>query len=278
MYLLISKCYGPKKGGAYTVSKLLTEKYPQYLDLWIRGYSWDQDQYKKIIFTTQVPRLYRPVVNIVSLKDINHLIFIRDEHNHPLFNSCTNGFWYYKEHESINNYIPFIPDMSHIKPNFPDRPCYGFYSRPAKIPDSYSYFIKLIKELPMDVDVCTMGTPISNMQLVDTVRNYSHEYDNEKFFEKITHFVYPASKVFVDPFPTSLCEAIQAGKEIIIPEIQGRKHKDGVDDLCDALCYDRKLLDFKNFEKFYHQLFKNDFEYSFDRSKYKYFEQWLLDL
>ncbi len=278
MYLLIPKCYGPKRGGAYTVSKSLTEKYPKYLDLWEEGHSWDHDQYKRIIFTTQAPQLYRPPVNIVNLKDINHLIFIRDEYNHPLYNSCTNGFWYYKEHKSIKNYIPFIPDMSHVKLNFPDIPCYGFYSRPAKTPDSYWYCMKMLRDFPMNIDVCTMGEPATRISRFPNVRFYSHEYKNEKFFEKITHFVYPASRAFIDPFPTSLCEAVQARKEIIIPEIQGRSHKDGIDDIRDAIWYDRDILDFKNFEKFYHQVFENNFEHSFDRSKYRNFEQWLLDL
>lgn len=289
-YLLIPKCYGPKYGGGYIAAKTLVSKFPEYLDLreeplWKDRIQYLYKKYKKLIFTTQAPHSYP--VNITNVRNINHLIVIRDEDNHPLYNSASNGFHYYKNHESIKHYLPLIPDMSHIREN-PPFPCLGFYARPFRIPDSFKKFTEILLNLPYAVNVCTMGQPLMYLHNFKNVRRYSHHYNRDEFFKNITHYVYPLSAVYIDPFPTSLCEAVQCGKQIIIPKIRGRNHKDGIDDIKDCIEYHKEfiegrysytnLLNFERFKGFYLKLFNNDFEYQFDRNKYKTFKQWLLDL
>ena len=181
-YLLIPKCYGGY-GGGYTAAKTLAAKFPQYIDLWEKGGTtsnpWNHDQYRKVIFTTQTTHLYVPPINMVNLREVNHLIVIRDEYNHPLYNSCSNGFHYYREHESFKHYLPLIPDMSHIQES-PDFPCFGFYARPFRIPDSFKKFMEIILNSPHDIDVCTMGKPQPYIQNFKRVRHYSHHYKLNK--------------------------------------------------------------------------------------------------
>jgi hypothetical protein len=278
-YLLIGICYG-HGSGSHTASKTLAEKFPEYIE-YKRDGSFTETidelskDYKKIIFTCQTPWLYG--TNIHSgLSRVNHLIVIRDEFNNKLFNSASNGFWYYKQHPEIKHYLPLIPDMSHINTE-PDIPCLGFYVRDRAF-DSYRCFLDLVSRLD-GVDVCTMGKPMNIFNRLSNVRNYSHTIDNEIFFKTISHYVYPASGEYIDPFPTSLCEAVQAGKQIIIPEAGRRRFRDGIDDIKDCIDYHTDFnpnvkyqpglyFDFDNFKDFYLMLFENDFEFSFDRDKY----------
>ena len=77
------------------------------------------------------------------------------------------------------------------------------------------------------------------------------------------------------------------GCQIVSTVIKGRTHKDGVDDILDCIeyetdliwdsdCYNKNtILNADNFQKFYKWLFENNFEYQFDRSKYKTFDEWI---
>ena len=119
------------------------------------------------------------------------------------------------------------------------------------------------------------------------VINHYHTYDNVKFFSNITHYIYQKSVIFQDPLPHSLIEAIQNNIQIIVPHIQGRSIKDGIDDIIEISkyhdCYNEDLyLDNSDtiyrssvFKKFYMQLFENDFNHFLDRQKYKTFNEWL---
>ena len=101
-----------------------------------------------------------------------------------------------------------------------------------------------------------------------------------QFFSEITHYFYPTSKYFVDPFPHSLLEAVQTGKTIIIPKIE-RDFKDGIDDIKDVINWYEEYnpivgntnkdqpLRAAVWKKFYEKVFSCNWEYKFDRNKYK---------
>ena len=84
-YLLISVSYGNLKRGAFTISERMTNEHPEYLDhlesKYVTNLKELNEEYRRLIFVTQVPVNYSFPVNIVSLIGINYLIYVRDEHN-----------------------------------------------------------------------------------------------------------------------------------------------------------------------------------------------------
>jgi len=276
-YAVIAHEYPKLKRGAFTTAINLANTFqnitfiPEKRDLDLEKLN---EQYDLIVFLTQMPSKYKFPVNIIQLKNINHVIFIRSEHNHPIYNSYTNGFHYYKEHSDIKNYVPILPKMPSIKMETPQRPVLGYYVRKYMTPDAWWKFCNIVENYKEEIDICIMGNPAPELSKYKTVKNYTHTYDNLKFFSKITHYVYPMSKVFIDPFPTSLYEAIQYKKELIIPTLD-RNFKDGKDDILDCIEDDISLLDWKNFEKFYKKLFARNFVYKYDKICYMRFNDWI---
>jgi hypothetical protein len=131
-----------------------------------------------------------------------------------------------------------------------------------------------------------MGDDNNKIKAHPNVRNFKHTNDNYEFFKSITHYFYPTSRHFVDPFPHSALEAVQTGKQIIFPEIQ-REHKDGIDEIKDVIKWHEKFntkiyhdnskqpLTAENFSRYYKMIFENNWEYSFDRNKYKNMADWI---
>jgi hypothetical protein len=286
-YLLIGKSFSELKRGGHIITKRFASVFPDYLEYKETSNAIDleklNEQYKKIIFATHVPAAYATPVNLVRLLNINHVIYIKGPLNFSLYNSCTNGFHYYKSYPNIKHYIPHITDFP--KATQPKDICLGFYSRKWLTMDSYIYFVNMLEKLP-PVDVCIMGTP-SRLIEKTCKKNFKHTYDNTEFFNSITHYVFPKSKQYIDPFPNSLLEAVQAGKQIIIPTIEGRKHRDGIDDIQEFIEYHNEididnyydnstcLLRAKTFRNFYLKVFANNYEHSFDRSKYSSMREWV---
>ena len=286
-YLLIGKKFSKLKRGGHVITKRFVSNFPDHLEYRETSDARDleklNEQYKRIIFRTQVPSCYDTPVNIVRLLNINHVIYIRDPFNFPTYNSCTNGFYYYKENPSIKHYVPLITDFP--KTIQPQKVCLGFYSRKWLTMDSYIYFINMLEKLP-PIDVCIMGSPSRQIKKA-CKKKFKHTYNNLDFFNSITHYVFPKSKQYIDPLPHSLLEAVQAGKQIIIPTIEGRNHRDGIDDIQDFIKYHNEvdidisydnsncLLRAEVFRNFYLKVFKNNYEHSFDRSKYNNMREWV---
>lgn len=289
MYLIIAKKFGETKRGAHVISKRFCSMFPNDLEYRETSKATDLEKlnksFKRLIFRTQVPGCYATSVNFLRLSKINHLIYIRAPFNYPWYNSCTNGFYYYKYNEHIKNYIPMITDFPKV--NQPKKICIGFYARKWLTKDSYDWFIKKLDEWPK-VDICVMGRQEPELEHKLKGR-YKHTFDNVEFFNLITHYIMPKSISFIDPFPHTLLEAVQSGKQIIIPSIGHRNHKDGIDDIQDCIewhddFYQEKFLDnskcllkFNNFKMFYQEIINNDFKYSFDKSKYKNMRQWIVE-
>lgn len=276
-YAVIAHEYDKLKRGAYTTAISLSNEFHNVTlidEKDVKDLKDLSERYGMIILLTQMPSKYSFRVNIIRLRDINHAIFIRSGHTHPIFNSYTNGFHYYREHSDIKNYVPILPKMPSIKMKEPHRPVLGYYVRKYMTPDAWWKFCDIIKNYKEEIDICIMGNPAPELENYKNVRNYTHTYDNLEFFSKITHYIYPMSTVFVDPFPTSLYEAIQYKKELIIPTLY-RNFKDGINDILDCIEDDISLLDWKNFKKFYKELFARKFVYKYDKICYMRFNDWI---
>ena len=95
-YLLISHKYDNLKRGAFLTSNRFVDSYSEHLD-----YKLDLDaqnleelneQYNRLIFTTQVISNYRLKLNMSRLKNLNYILFLRSNQNPLIYNSCSNGF------------------------------------------------------------------------------------------------------------------------------------------------------------------------------------------
>ena len=138
-YLVIGHKFGKLGRGGFHVSKRFCDEHSDYCefkeDKKARNLENLEGKYKRIIFRTQVPRCYSIPVNFVRLRKINHIFYLRAKHLSPLYNNCTNGFYYYKMHEKFDNYIPMITDFPVQEITQPKEICLGFYVRKWLTPD-----------------------------------------------------------------------------------------------------------------------------------------------
>lgn len=288
-YLITGHRFGPKKRGGYTIPSRFCSEHSEYCefieDRELRNVELIKKLgYKRVIFWTQVPRCYSFPLNFLKLREIDHVIYLRDEWVNDFYNSCNNGFHYYRTYDQIKHFVPMITDF-----NVDDKSndlCFGFYVRKTMIPDSYDCFLDILSSLKFKVNLYVMGDDDHKLKHHQNVLTYTHTHDNKTFFRNVTHYFYPTSKSFQDPFPHSVLEAVQAGRQVIFPEID-RNHKDGIDDIKDCVKWhqtfnDDIYLDNSDhplkpelFKNFYTRLFANNFEYSFDRSKFKNMREWI---
>jgi hypothetical protein len=288
-YLVIGHKFGALGRGGYHISKRFCDEHPEHCEFIDdrRRLKLEElnDRYKRLIFRTQVPRCYNQPVNFIKLRKINHLFYLRSRYLNPLYNNCTNGFYYYHMHKGFNNYIPMITDFP--KPTYlPEHLCLGFYVRKWLTPDSFDCFMSILDSFKYKVRVTIMGDHAPEIENHNNVLHYNHTNDNVQFFSEITHYFYPTSKYFVDPFPHSVIEATQTGKTIIFPKIE-RNFKDGIDDIKDVITWHEKFTPNVNFvnryqplnattwKKFYQKVFDCNFTYKFDRNKYKNLYQFI---
>jgi len=282
-YLIVGHKFGSLGRGGYHISKRFCDEHSEYCefkeDKKSRNLELLNKKYKRIIFRTQVPRCYTIPVNFVRLRKINHLFYLRARHLNPLYNNCTNGFYYYKMHKGFDNYIPMITDFPVQEISQPQEICLGFYVRKWLTPDSFDCFIDILNNFPHKVNVTIMGDMNPQIENHPKVLHYNHTNNNVQFFSEITHYFYPTSKYFVDPFPHSVVEALQCGKQIIFPKIE-RNFKDGIDDIKECMAWneqyksiniDNKLHPFKAelWKKFYKNVFDNDWNYHIERERYE---------
>jgi hypothetical protein len=287
MYLIIGHRFGELGRGGYHIPKRFCEEHSEcvFKEDKRSRLEYVYDKYDKIILWTQVPRCYTIPVNFIRLRKFKYLFYLRSEYISPLYdNNCTNGFYYYKADNRFENYIPMITDFP-IQENKVKQETLGFYVRKSITPDSFDWFVDFLSSLNRKVDVWVMGEEAPEIEHHNNVLNYNHTYDNVQFFSSITHYFYPTSKYFTDPFPHSILEAVQAGCQIVLPKIE-RTHKDGIDDLKDCIKWHEKfdpdkildnsdcILTASNFSKFYQKVFENNFEYRLDR-KYKRWSDWI---
>lgn len=287
-YLIVGKKLGKFKRGSHNVSKRLCSEHAclDYLEgSLVQDPREFEHLYRKIVFRCQVPSNYDFKINPVELKDFKYIIFIRPNLNNSLYKSATNGFYSYINNKLFKNYIPLITDFPEIKNIEREKPCIGFYCRFGHFL-AVAMFKNLLENLKTKVDVYIMGSDGHNFSKYPMVDKCEHTLNNKKFFSNITHYVYPEDKYHYDPFPHSLLEAVQTGKQIIIPDGH-RYFQDGITDIQDLILFHRDFdpevyydnsncpLTSENFRKFYTKLFDNNFQYSFDRRKYKTMRDWV---
>lgn len=286
-FLFIAHKFDKIKRSSYLVTKRFTELFPDTFEIiednQVESLGSLNEKYDKLIFISQALNNYSIPVNLVSVSKLKHLIYLRQNYNHSLYNSANNGFHYYQNYKGYKNYIPFITDFK-VEDKKLKNPCIGFYIRKQSFSESFRYAVWMVNNLKYPVDVCTMGDPIP--EFMGNAKTYTHTYDNKTFFENITHFVYPQTKEQEDMFPHCLLEAVHTGKQIVLPVIEGRKFKDGIDDIKEFIGWHEELnfnvdidnsecpLTFSNFKKFYERTIENNFEYHLDRDKYKTFKDW----
>jgi hypothetical protein len=288
-YLIVGHKFGDKKRGGYTVPSRFCQEHLDHCEFkedknFGSLKSIDLTNYKRLILWTQSPMCYSFPVDFIKLMKINHVIYIRDDWFSPLYNSCNNGFHYYRTYKKIKHFAPMITDFD--VDNKSDEMCFGAYIRKWLTPDSRDCFLDILSSLKFKVKVCIMGDYDGEIMNHENVSVSRHTYDNKEFFRNVTHYFYPTSKVFQDPFPHSVLEAIQSGRQVIFPKIH-RDHKDGIDDLKDCIQWHERFnpdsyldnsnqpLIAKNFKEFYRKLFNNNFEYSFDRNRFKSMREWI---
>lgn len=273
-YLFIAKKFVNLKRGAWTASEDLSKKFPQSIDIIEDTKVSSLDDvavsYDKVVLVTQVPHLYAFPVNFLSLHRNDHLIYIRSEHNLPYYNSCTNGFYYYSEHEDIKHYIPFIPNL---KPTKITEERYGFYYRPYLNPDACQWFVDNFKD--NDIPIMTMG--VLPKPFIKR-KNWKHTYNRNEFWSSISSYFYPISTKYIDPFPTSVVEAMQTGKVVIFPSLGVRNYKDGIDDCIEVYRYGKDLFNFNNFVSYYNSVISNGMNNTIDRIKYNNIVSYILSI
>ena len=287
-YLLLARKYGSPKRGAHTTSMRFEQEHPENIkysqDLYVTDYEDQLSTYDKLVFVTQAPHLYSKKFNFVSLNNIPHTVYIREEYNNPLYNSCNNGFSYFCNYKSIKNFIPMITDFK--IDNVASEPTLGFYTRVHVNLDAVEYFKEMLSKLTEPIALYTMGDNCCDFQQYPMVKRWVHTYDNIEFFRNITHYIYPLSVTFIDPFPNTVLEAAQNNIQVVLPRLPGRSHIDGADDIMTCINYHTTLnlsldlnnsdcgLNSYNFRNFYKQVFDNNFNYTFDRAKYNTFYDW----
>ena len=280
-----------QKRGAYTEAAALQSKYPDKIDVFDANHKLDIDEihqnYKRVIYTYQNPnKLYDK--KAIDIRYYNKdIVYIRKDIKTIFKWKTTNGFSMYIKNDIFYNFVPMMIPM--FQPNInirTDKIVLGYYLRPQYRPDDYQMFCDFVYNLKIPVDLYVMGSFVFPFNgKTKLIRNLIYTTDNVEFFNNITHYVYSMSNVF-DPWPTTLQEAVNANKQIIILE-QKRNFKDGIDDICENIKY-HKVLDTEiyynnsnsiinkwNYDKFYNEVFANNFEYYFDRNRYKYIADWL---
>ena len=284
MKLILSHKFGDKVRGSYKVSERFCKNFNNLKLISDNDFNLKElEKYEHVFFRTQSPYSYTFRLGLKELSNPKHTFFIRSEYNKPFVRSVSNGFNYYKNDPKIKFYFPMITDFS--CENSCDELVFGFYSRKGIAPDSYQWFCDFLRDNTIPCKVFTMGDYILDLTRYTSVTEHHHTYDNIEFFSSISHYVYPESHRFVDPFPHSVLEAIQSNVQLIIPSWGNRDFKDGIDDLKSIFCYHTHFIEdfflhntplkFSMFEDFYHDTLYNDMEYTFDRDYFKTFYDWI---
>lgn len=292
-YLILGKKCVPHKRGAYVIAKRFSDENSEcdFLeDQELKKLS-DADIYKKVIVTYQVPDQYHKKLtpHLIREED-NFLFYLRNTFYAKLCNSASNGFSYYSSKKSHKNFIPYICDYPYKFYN-PSELTIGFYLRPGTISDSFYFLTDYLMMTKKKVNLITCGEINYKFcpELYTSLNFWRHTFETEDFFNSITHYLCPMSAEKEDPFPNMLMEAIQTNKQIICPRIEGRNHKDGIDDILSLLSggyhhnlnnleiyYENKNhgLTSANFQKFNQKIFENNWENKLDYTKYKSFYDW----
>lgn len=289
-FLLFGKKDGIYKRGSYHITKRFCSEHENECDFCL-----DKDIFKNpdkmkdydiVISTYQSIKNYTKPLNWLFFRDINHILYTRNISDCLIFNGATNGLSVFNRLKRFKYFIPMITDIDSKNIKEPNDISLGFYIRETVNGDAFHFFLDMLKNIDFKINIVTMGDKYFNFENINSVNNHYHTFNNIDFFSRITHYVFPQSAEFMDPFPNTLLEAIQCNKQIICPKIPNRKIKDGIDDILSCINYHKDLnlrknldnkncgLNSKNFKRFYENLFKNDWNYQIKPDEYKTFYDW----
>lgn len=165
-------------------------------------------------------------------------------------------------------------------------PVIGIYDTVYR--NTLSEFTEVLDSIKHPFDLVTLG--LNRIQVSNKYcMGHINVIDKKLFFNMISHFLYITSKTFIDPWPTTLEEAVIYNKQIVIFE-NDRSFKDGIDDICSCIKYHKDKFDFEknlnnedsvlkhiNPRAFYIKLFDIGFKHYIDRLKYKTFDEYLIN-
>lgn len=289
-YALIGWNDNNQKRGAYTEAETLANHYKDKTTIFNANSNINIDklrnEYDRIIYTYQNPNNLRTKKKLNLKYSNTDIQYIRYNIPTTYKYKTTNGFSMYLEHPLFVNYVPMMIPMFEVdKETNYDNIVLGYYIRPEYRPDDFRMFKSFLDNLKYDVTLYVMGSFIYPFNQYKHVKKLVYTKDNLRFYKNITHYVYSESNTH-DPYPTTLQEAVNCNKQIVILK-QNRKFKDGIDDieecidyhieLSNKLIYDNSnsILNKWNYDNFYNKVFDNNFEYTFDRSKYTSMRDWL---
>jgi len=230
------------------------------------------------IVLTQVPFFYKKKKEFFT-EMFNAIHFLRPYLVNYWKNSATNGFSIYKEIDGYKYCIPMMYNYKCNNNNVKDKIVIGYYNSIYR--GTKEWFKQFVKDNETYIDrIYILGEQIRECP------SFIYTTNKDEFFSNITHFVYPMSTSFVDPWPTTLEEAVRCNKQIIILP-SNRNWHDGIDDICSCIRYHTSLnlnryydnancsINMFDLTKYYDALlFDNNFEYKIDRTKYKSFNEW----
>lgn len=183
---------------------------------------------------------------------MNSIHFIRPEYvgNSPYKNLTTNGLSVFQSNPRYSTFTfmpcPYAHKDLIIKKEFdPDLIELGFYNSPYRCTEKI--YAKFLKELDRPFRLCTLGDDLSeeSRSMISSNPNLkssiTHTTNSVAFYNSITCFLYAKSKLFIDPWPTTLEEASFLEKEIVIID-QPRFFKDGIDDLMSCIDFSLNIL------------------------------------
>ena len=185
-----------------------------------------KDVDKNVILTQQPIDDYKGYLK----ESINGIHFIRPLHTVLSNNLATNGYAVYKANKDKYRFmIPLLSEIFQIH-NITER-CLGFYYQQYK--QSIDLYLDYLDTLQPS-KIMYMG--IIEKELLSTKHTWIYTESKEVFFNTVTHFIYAKSKSFVDPWPTTLEEAVAHNKQIIIINTN-RSFQDGIDDILCCIDY-----------------------------------------
>lgn len=290
MYAIIGWNDTLAKRGAYTEAKQLEIEFPNY----VKCFDGNSDisieelrsNYDRLVFTYQNPERYRTRNLLNPIYYDRDIQYIRKNYFTFYKHKTTNGFSVYMENPFYSNFVPMLVPMYKPVDTPNNKIVLGHYTRIQYKPDDFAMFKEFLKNLDVDVELYVMGKCNYQYKPINRHIVYEyHTYDNETFWNNVTHYVYSETLAY-DPWPTTLQEAVNLNKQVIILK-QNRNFRDGINDTEDCIKYhtslnpniyydnSKSILNTWNYRKYYEEVFSNDFIYDIDRNKNTGFTDWL---
>ena len=227
----------PAEKGAGLISLAMEQSYPH---LFVAHDIANGIPKNRRIWQLQNPFFYK--YDILERILNGDFLYVREQYRSifPKHIRLTNGFSYYKN--NLSEYRTYFPDIYMSSYSCSEIPSIGYYIRNMR-EESNLAFLNLLKTLPNDIPIVTMGTKEHLQKELMEYPNWKHTYNANEFFSGCSHYFYYRCSDFVDPLPHSLMEAIQSGHRIISPKDIKRTYTDGIDDMLSFVEFDDTFVE-----------------------------------